>query len=270
MDAFKSVLSTLSGLTPAALVQLLLTVVLGLAAVKYLARLFRRVMARTSLDPSVQALVVNLLRGLLWFLLVLIVAPQLGIQVTSLVTLLGVFGLAASLALQNSLSNLAGGIFVLVTKPFSTGDFIEVSGGASGTVDSIGFIHTIVKTIDNHRIYIPNGALSADKIVNYSAEPLRRLELTFSVCYECDAGEARALIERTLLEDERILRDPAAYVRVWNLGASAVDILCRVWVQSADYWEVRSACLERVKKALEQAGVNIPYNQLDVRLHSQN
>ena len=145
MDAFKSVLSTLSGLTPAALVQLLLTVVLGLAAVKYLARLFRRVMARTSLDPSVQALVVNLLRGLLWFLLVLIVAPQLGIQVTSLVTLLGVFGLAASLALQNSLSNLAGGIFVLVTKPFSTGDFIEVSGGASGTVDSIGFIHTIVK-----------------------------------------------------------------------------------------------------------------------------
>ncbi len=270
MDMLKSFLSALSGLTLSALLHLVLTVVVGLIATKYIARIFARITARTHLDPSVQALAVNLLRGLLWFVLLLIVAPQLGIQVTSLVTLLGVFGLAASLALQNSLSNVAGGIFLLVTKPFSTGDYIEVSGGAAGTVDSVGFIHTVVKTIDNHRIYIPNGSFSADKIVNYSAEPNRRLELTFSVPYACDAGEARALIERTLLQDERIMLEPVPYVRVWNLAASSVEILCRVWVANTDYWEVRSAALERVKKALEQAGLSVPYNQLDVHLRSRN
>lgn len=267
MDIIQSVLKAVGGLTLSGLLQLVLTLIVGLIAAKYLARLFARVLARTSLDASVQALAVNLVRGLLWFVLILILAPQVGIQVTSLITLLGVFGLAISLALQNSLSNVAGGISVLVSKPFSTGDFIEVSGGTSGTVDSVGFFHTVIKTMDNHRVYIPNGVLSADKIVNYSAEADRRLELTFSVTYDCDAGEARALIERTLLEDPRVMREPEPYVRVWNLGASAVDILCRVWVKHVDYWEVRSAALERVKKALEQAGINIPYNQLDVRLY---
>ncbi len=267
MDILHSVLKAVSGLTLSGLFQLLLTFVLGLIAVKYIVRLFARVLSRTTLDPSVQALVVNAGRGLLWFLLILILAPQLGIQVTSLITLLGVFGVAISLALQNSLSNVAGGISVLVSKPFSTGDFIEVTGGASGTVDSVGLFHTVIKTMDNHRVYIPNGMLSADQIVNYSVETERRLEMTFSVTYDCDAGEARDLIERTLLEDERIMREPAPYVRVWNLGASAVEILCRVWVPNSDYWEVRSAALERVKKALELAGVNIPYNQLDVHLY---
>ena len=107
---------------------------------------------------------------------------------------------------------MAGGISVLVSKPFSTGDFIEVTGGASGTVDSVGLFHTVIKTMDNHRVYIPNGMLSADQIVNYSVETERRLEMTFSVTYDCDAGEARDLIERTLLEDERIMREPAPYV----------------------------------------------------------
>ena len=142
MDILHSVLKAVSGLTLSGLFQLLLTFVLGLIAVKYIVRLFARVLSRTTLDPSVQALVVNAGRGLLWFLLILILAPQLGIQVTSLITLLGVFGVAISLALQNSLSNVAGGISVLVSKPFSTGDFIEVTGGASGTVDSVGLFHT--------------------------------------------------------------------------------------------------------------------------------
>lgn len=269
-STLNAVLTTLSRLSFGVILHLVFTVAVGLVAIHYLVRLFSRLIGRTSLDPSVCSLAAGVLRGLLWFVLVLIIAPQLGIQVTSLITLLGAFGLAVSLAMQTSLSNLAGGIFVLVSKPFVTGDFIEVSGGASGTVDSIGFIHTVIKTIDNHRIYIPNGALSADKIVNYSAEQNRRLEMTFSVCYECDAGQARQLIERTLLEDERIMRSPEPFVRVWNLGASAVEILCRVWVKNADYWEVRSAALERVKKALEQAGINIPYNQLDVRLRRES
>lgn len=267
MDILQSVLNAFSALTLSGFLQLVLTFVLGLIAVKYIARLAARVLARTSLDPSIQSLAANVVRGLLWFLLILILAPKLGIQVTSLITLLGVFGVAVSLALQNSLSNVAGGISVLVSKPFATGDFIETADGVSGTVDSIGFFHTVLKTMDNHRIYLPNGTLSAGQIANYSAEPERRLELTFPVTYACDAGEARALVERTLLEDERILRDPEPYVRVWNLSASSVDILCRVWVRSADYWEVRSAALERVKKALDGAGINIPYSQLDVHLY---
>lgn len=265
MDVIKTALASLS---LGVVLQLALTVVLALIAIKYVGRLMARALEKSTLDPSVKSLAVSVLRGLLYFVLVLILAQQLNIPVTSLVTLLGAFGLAVSLALQNSLANLAGGIFILVTKPFSTGDYIEVTGGAEGTVDSIGFIYTIVKTVDNRRIYLPNGSISADKITNYSAEENRRLEITFPVSYGCDAAAARSLIEETLLLDRRIMRDPAPYVRVWNLGASAVDILCRVWVKNADYFEVRSDALVRVKAALEARGINIPYHQLDIHVRT--
>lgn len=269
MDIIKTAFASLSALSLGVILQLALTVVLALIAIKYVGKLMARALEKSTLDPSVKSLAVSVMRGLLYFVLVLILAQQLNIPVTSLVTLLGAFGLAVSLALQNSLANLAGGIFILVTKPFVTGDYIEVTDGASGTVDSIGFIYTVVKTVDNRRIYLPNGSISSDKITNYSAEENRRLEMTFPVPYECDAAAARTLIEETLMQDGRIMRDPAPYVRVWTLGASAVDILCRVWVKNAEYFEVRSDALVRVKAALEQNGISIPYNQLDVRVRAR-
>ena len=269
MDIITTALASLSALSLSVILQLALTVVLALVAIKYVGKLVARALEKSALDPSVKSLIVSVFRGLLYFVLVLILAQQLNIPVTSLVTLLGAFGLAVSLAMQNSLANLAGGIFILVTKPFATGDYIEVSGGESGTVDSIGFIYTIVKTVDNRRIYIPNGSISADKITNYSAEENRRLEMTFSVSYDCDAAAARTLIEETLMQDGRIMPDPPPYVRVWNLGPSAVDILCRVWVKNAEYFEVRSDALVRVKGVLEAHGINIPYRQLDVYVRTR-
>lgn len=246
----------------------LLTFVIGWIAIRYLTRLVSRILNRNEkLDISLQKFLVNVIRIVAFVVLILMCADQLGLPMTSFITLLGTAGLAASLALQDSLANLAGGIFILVSKPFATGDFIEM-GSVSGTVSEIGFIHTVLNTVDNRRIYVPNGGLSADRIINYSAEPRRQLELKFPVPYSCDTAMAKQVITETVLADSRALHEPTPFIRVWELNSSSVDILVRVWVNSPDYFELKCALLENVKMALDKAGIAIPFNQLDVNLVS--
>lgn len=266
MESVNAILTKLTGLSVASLVRLLCTALLGIITIKLVMKVIRRVVTRAgSLNAGVANLICKTVHGVLYFLLILICAQGLGLEVTSLVALLSVFGLAISLALQDSLSNVAGGIFLLVAKPFAPGDFIEV-GDTSGTVSVIGFVHTVLNTVDNRRVFLPNGTVSKSRITNFSAEPTRKLDLTVPVDYRGDLAEARALLERVALEDTRVLRDPAPFVKVWNFGASSVDVLVRVTVSSGDLFDVKSDLLIAFKRALDDANLSIPYNRLDVSL----
>lgn len=264
MDTIKAFFLALKGETLRNLLGALLFLLVGWILIKYLVKLVSRLMSRRNdLDASIQSMVCTILRGALLFLLLLCCADQLGLPTTSIITLVGTFGLAFSLALQSSLSNLAGGIFILTSKPFVTGDFIT-AGDVSGTVTKIGFIHTLLNTMDNRQIYVPNGTISGASIINFSRETRRQIELTIPVPYECSLQDAKSVIEAAVAKETRIEEDP--FIRTWNLSASSVDILIRVWCPAPLYWEVRSALLEEIKNDLDSAGIAIPYNQLDVHV----
>lgn len=266
MESVNAVLSKLTGLSVASLVRLLCTVVAGIVVIKLLMRAVRRASARIgSLNPAVSSLICKLIHGVLYFLLILVCTQGLGLEVTSLVALFSVFGLAVSLALQDSLANVAGGIFLLLAKPFAPGDFIEV-GDTSGTAVSIGFVHTVINTVDNRRVFLPNGFVSKSRIINVTAEPTRKLEFTVPISYRCDLAAAHALIDRVARADERVLRDPEPFVKVWNFAPTAVEVLVRVAVRRADLADVRSDLLLAVKQALDEAGMSIPFARPDVPL----
>ena len=240
---------------------------IGYMLIKWACKLADKLLARTNkLDPSIRSIAVNAGRILLLFLLLLTCADKLGLPTTSIITLLGTFGLAFSLAMQNSLSNLAGGLFILGSKPFETGDYISLPG-AEGTVTQIGFIHTLLTTVDNKQIHVPNSTITGSVVTNFSQCQTRRVDLTIPVSYDCSLEQAKQVIDRVIARDSRALQQPdAPFVRVWNLGASAVEIMVRVWCNAGDYWELRSWLLENIKNELDKEGIVIPYSQLDVHL----
>ena len=238
----------------------------GYVLIKWVCKLADKLLARNeNLDPSIRGIAVNAGRILLLFLLLLTCADKLGLPTTSIITLLGTFGLAFSLAMQNSLSNLAGGLFILGSKPFETGDYVSVAG-AEGTVTQIGFIHTALTTIDNKVIHVPNSTITGSVVTNFSASK-RRVDLTIPVSYNCSLDQAKKVIEGVNARDSRAQQEPEApIVRVWNLGGSAVELMVRVWCDGADYWELRSWLIENIKKELDKEGIAIPYSQLDVHV----
>lgn len=247
------------------LMNTLIFFLLGLFAIKIVVRLLTKFFDKNNkLDASIERILIAVVRAALLFILFLGCADHLGFSTTSVVTLAGSLGLAFSLAMQNSLSNVAGGLFILTSKPFVTGDFI-VSGDVSGTVTNIGFIHTQLNTVDNQHIYVPNGTISAANITNYSREPRRRINLTIPVPYSCNLKEAKRIITEAVQKETRIESDP--YIRTWDLSAHSVDIVVRAWCSSDVYWEVRSNILELIKFALDENGIAIPFNQLDVHLY---
>ena len=264
LSVWKEALSKLNWQTVMAAVVIFLA---GFLAIKWVCKLLDKLLSRNEeLDASLRNLGVNAVRVLLLFLLILTCADKLGLPTTSIVTLLGTFGLAFSLAMQNSLSNLAGGLFILGSKPFETGDYISLPD-AEGTVSQIGFIHTMLTTVDNKTIHVPNSTITGSVVTNYSQCKVRRVDLTIPVSYNCSLEQAKAVIEGVIARDSRVLREPAEpFVRVWNLGASGVDIMVRIWCGAGDYWELRSWLIENIKKELDEAGVVIPYTQLQVQL----
>ena len=240
---------------------------IGYVVIKWACKLLDKLLQRNEkLDVSLRTLAVNVVRVLLLFLLILTCVDKLGLPTTSIITLLGTFGLAFSLAMQNSLSNLAGGLFILGSKPFETGDYISLPG-AEGTVTQIGFIHTLLTTVDNKQIHVPNSTITGSVVTNFSQCRTRRVDLIIPVSYDCSLEQAKAVIEGVIARDSRVLQQPAApFVRVWDLGASAVDIAVRVWCNGGDYWELRSWLIENIKNELDAAGIAIPYSQLDVHV----
>lgn len=201
-------------------------------------------------------------------LLLISVASMLGIETTSFIAVLGAAGLAIGLALQGSLANFAGGVLILIFRPYKVGDFVEAAG-QSGIVKSIEIFSTVLTTGDNKTIILPNGSISNSAVINYSTQETRRVDLVFGIGYDDDLRRAKAVLESLINADERILKDPEPMVVVSNLGDSSVDITTRSWVNAADYWGVYFDLVENVKLAFDEEGISIPYPQTDVHLYQQ-
>lgn len=255
----------LGSFTLSALLGALLTLVICLVAMHLLLTLLRRVLNRTKLDATLKKYAVGAMRLVLWVIITLIVADQLGIPVTSLVALLSVLSLAVSLAVQSVLSNIAGGLVILVTKPFQLGDLIETADGL-GTVKEIRLTATCLQTPAGPYLVVPNSALSAGKITNYTTLGQRRVELKVTASYDAAVCDVRQACLTAAGQTERILSEPAPAVFVNAYGESSIEYLIRVWCKSGDYESVYFALLERIKSAFDEAGVEMPYNHLNVHI----
>jgi len=240
---------------------------IGWKIITYLVHLLERLFERTNFDEGLESFLVSLASVGMKIILLISVAGMLGLETTTLVTMLGAMAFAVGMALQGSLGNLAGGVLILIFKPFKAGDFIEAQG-YKGTVTAIQIFQTILRTPDNKQVVIPNGDLSNSAITNYSATGIRRLDMVFGIGYEDDIKKAKEILATLAHEDKRILHDKKITIALGNLGDSAVDIYFRVWVKSGDYWSVKFDMNEKVKEAFDTADISIPYPQTDVHLFS--
>lgn len=237
----------------------------GKIAVKIIMKLTDKAMGRSRIDETAQGFLKSLMSITLTAFVIVIALSALGIPMTSIVTVIGTAGVAIGLALQNSLSNVAGGFIILFTKPFSKGDYI-VTNGIEGVVEDIKILSTGLKTPDNKVIFIPNGMVSGGTITNYSREEKRRVDLTFGISYESDLKQAVSVIRDVINSHELVLKSEEIFVRLSDLADSALVITVRVWTKTADYWTVHFDLIEQVKNALDENGIEIPYSKLDVHI----
>ena len=245
------------------LLKALLVFIVGRLVISLLNRLVRKILSRRNIDPSVKTFVGSLVNVLLIVLLAVSMVAILGIETTSFAALLASAGVAVGMALSGNLSNFAGGLIILLFKPFKVGDYIE-GQGESGTVREIQIFHTILTTPDNKVVYIPNGALSGGAITNYSREPLRRVDWTFGVDYGEDYQKVKGVITSIIARDTRILQEPAPFVALHALADSSVNVVVRVWVASADYWDVYFDINQAVYETFNREGIDFPFPQLTV------
>ncbi|MBK1830394.1 mechanosensitive ion channel [Verrucomicrobiaceae bacterium R5-34] len=220
-------------------------------------------------DEALESFILSLVGMGLKVLLVVTSIGIAGFPTTSFVAILGAAGLAVGMALSGTLQNFAGGVLLLILKPFKVGDVIE-SQGEIGKVTSIQIFNTIVNTADNKRVILPNGPVATNTVINYSAESTRRVELIFGIGYDDDIDHAKEVILRIVQADERIHKEPEPFLAVKNLGASSVDIVLRVWGATGDFWGITFDLTEKVKKEFDKEGISFPYPQSDVHLHKVN
>jgi small conductance mechanosensitive channel len=247
----------------------LLVAVVGLFFIRYAEKLVGKLIDRKGLDETLKPFVKSIVGVGLKLLLVVAVIGILGIDTTSFVALFGAAGLAVGLAFQGSLSNFAGGVLILVTKPFKVGDYIEAAGFA-GTVASVRILYTDLVTPDNKVVRIPNGGLSNAGMVNYSEKETRRVDFKFGVGYDADTTKVIEILTDVAVGHPLALKDPGAFVRMSEHGDSAVFYTVRVWVKSKDYWQVYFDIIEQAKRHLDDAQIPIPYPQMDVHVHQKN
>jgi small conductance mechanosensitive channel len=235
----------------------------GKALISLVNRMLSGMMERRNVDPAIQSFVKSLANILLMILLAISVVSALGVNTTSFAALLASGGVAVGMALSGNLQNLAGGIVILLFRPFKVGDYIEAQG-TGGTVSEIQIFHTILTTPDNKKIYLPNGALSSGNITNYSKEPLRRVDFTVAVEYGEDIDKVRKALKDILDKDDRILQEPAPVIVLGALADSSVNMTVRVWVKSENYWDVFFRTNETIYNEFNRLGINFPYPQLTI------
>lgn len=239
--------------------------IVGRFLIKLLNRLVASILQRRHIEQSVQTFLSSLVNIILTILLIITVIGALGVNTTSFAALIASAGVAIGMALSGNLQNFAGGLIILLFKPYRVGDFIDVNG-VQGTVSAVQIFHTILLTPDNKVIYLPNGSTSSSTITNYSREEKRRIEWTFGIDYGEDVSRARAAILSVITADTRILTDPAPFVAVGGLSDSSVDILVRVWVPTEEYWNVYFDMHQRVYETFNEQKINFPYPQRTVHL----
>ncbi len=240
-------------------------VLIGRIAVKWIVGLIGKLMTRSHVDSILVNFVSSIVNAVLLLFVLIAALDQLGVDTTSMVALVGAAGLAVGLALQGSLQNFAAGVMMIVFRPFKLGDFIE-AGGVSGIVESINIFSTVLKTVDNREIIIPNGQIYSGAITNYSARDTRRIDLVFGIGYDDDMLKAKQIMQGILAAHEGVLAEPAPGVAVAELADSSVNFNVRPWVKREDYWAVRADLIEAIKLAFDDNGISIPYPQMDVHL----
>ena len=238
---------------------------IGRQIIKWVIRLMDRAFLRHKIEASLQKFLRSLTKALMMIMLLLVIVQTLGINTSSVLAMFASAGLAIGMALSGTLQNFAGGIILLILRPYKVGDYIEAQG-QSGTVESIGLFSTCLKTVDNQTIYVPNSAISSSVIDNYSQSKTRRIEWILSISYGDDIDVARKEILAIIASDQRILKVIEPVVLLKNLGASSVDLSIRVWVNNEDYWNVFYDINERMYKELPTKGVNFPFPQMDVHI----
>lgn len=239
--------------------------IVGRLLISFINRLVANMLSRRHIDASVQTFLRSLVKILLTVLLIVSVIGALGINTTSFAALLASAGVAIGMALSGNLQNFAGGLVILLFKPYRVGDWIEAQG-VQGTVKEIQIFHTVLTMSDNKVVYIPNGSMSTAVVINYSRNDSRRLEWTIGIDYGEDVTRAQKAIEKALGTDTRILADPAPFIAVTALADSSVNLVVRAWVKTADYWPVYHETLRRIYDTFNSEGINFPYPQQTVHV----
>lgn len=242
----------------------LIIYIIGKILVNWANRLFAKMLEKRKVEPSIQSFLKSIVNITLLVLLFLAVIGKLGIELTSFAALLASAGVAVGMALSGNLSNFAGGVIILVFRPYKVGDYIEASTGAAGTVTDIQIFHTVLTTPDNKVVFAPNGAMSGAVVTNYSRKDTRRVDFLFGVEYGTDFNQAKSIIMEVINKDSRILKDPAPFVELGALADSSVNITVRVWVNAADYWGVNFDMNKNVYATFNEKGISFPFPQLTV------
>ena len=247
------------------LIYALFVLIIGLWIAKLITKSVKKLMLKGEMDNSLVPFLTSLISTVLKLLVVISALGMLGIEMTSFIALLGAAGLAVGMALSGTLQNFAGGVMILIFKPFKAGDFIDAQGHM-GSVKEIQIFNTILTTGDNKTVIIPNGGLSTGAMVNFSTQSTRRVDWTFGIGYGDDADKAKEVLRTLLDADKRVLQDPEPFIALSELADSSVNFVVRAWVNASDYWGVYFAMNEKVYKTFEKEGLNIPYPQMDVHL----
>lgn len=243
----------------------LVILIVGILISKLIAKIVGKAVSKSNVNGAAKSFLVSLIKIILYIAVIIMALSVLNVPMSSIITILGAAGLAISLALQSCLSNLSGGFIILFTKPFTTGDIIELDDSV-GTVRDIGIFYTKIVTFDNKTVFIPNGKVTDAKIVNYTETPTRRIDLTFDISYSTDFGKARDVILEIISNEKLILKTPEPIVRMSAHNSSSISIDVLVWVNNADYLTERYNMTEAVKAAFDENGIVIPFPQLDIHV----
>lgn len=264
-EAAENLWDSMKEITASKVFSAVIAAVVCLIVIRIMLTVLDRALNRSKLDMPLRKLLRNLIQGGLWFVATIIVLRCLGIDVTALVAVLSVVGLAFSLALQNFLSNMAGGMQLLASHPFKPGDFVE-AGGCSGTVTDIGMFYTKLATPDNKLVQIPNSTIMSANVINYSAEPTRRVEVKVSASYDAPTERVLALLREMVEGHPLTLADPEPMIHVDDYGDNAIGYVVRVWCANADYWTVYFDLMDGLKLAFDAAGVEMTYPHVNVHM----
>lgn len=245
----------------------LIVLIVSLIVIKIIMKGVSRAIEKTKVEKSLHTFIKSTIKFILYFLVLIIILGMLGIPVTTLIAALSVAGLAVSLAVQNSLANLAGGVSILATKPFKVGDYIEACG-IGGTVKEIGLFYTSLNTSDKKLVFVPNGKISDDTVINYNGEKERKLDLRFNASYSNDIEKVKKALKEAVDSDKRILKKPEPLINVSAYRDSSIEYIVAVWVESSEYWNVNWYLLEEVKRSFDRNGVTMSYNHINVHMNN--
>ncbi|NOQ91365.1 MAG: mechanosensitive ion channel [Flavobacteriaceae bacterium] len=240
--------------------------IIGSIIIKSLIKVFNNMLEKRNTDASLKPFLKSIVSIILKVLLAISVLSMLGVEMTSFIAILGAAGLAIGMALSGTLQNFAGGVMILLFKPFKVGDFLDAQGH-KGAVKEIQIFNTILTDLDNKTIILPNGSLSTSSMVNYSTQPIRRVDISVGIAYGENVDKAREVLNNLIKNDARILSDPAHFIGVSGLGDSSVDLTVRVWAKGEDYWDLFFDMNENTYNAFNKEGINIPFPQMDVHVH---